>query len=36
MNYILTVREHIPESAESRGGVLLSNIDAMYKGSIAR
>lgn len=36
MNYILTVREHIAESDNTHGGVLVSNIDASKFGSIAR
>lgn len=36
MNYILTIREHIPASETTCGGVLVSNIDASNFGSLAR
>jgi hypothetical protein len=36
MNYILTIREHIPASTTTTGGVLVSNIDASKMGSLAR
>jgi hypothetical protein len=36
MNYILTIREHIPATEDTREGVLVTNIDATVYGNIAR
>jgi hypothetical protein len=36
MNFILTIREHIPATADTSEGVLITNIDAARKGSVAR
>lgn len=36
MNYILTIREHVPASDDTKGGILVSNIDASRFGSVAR
>jgi hypothetical protein len=36
MNYILTIREYIPATEDTREGVLVTNIDATAYGNIAR
>jgi hypothetical protein len=36
MNYILTIREHICATENTREGVLVTNIDATVYGNIAR